>query len=83
MNLKLIMASLVVTLWGSLSGCASLSQQTTPEDMSIRPAYSNASMSYRQDSQYVGYGPRSNSVYFSHDGAIGYGGVNVYSYRGL
>ena len=84
MHTPLATRCLLLVLCGSLSSCAYISNEASADYTTIQSQNSSTSYPYEhQRSPYEGYGHPTNSIYFGHDAAIGYGGVNVYGYQGV
>ncbi len=84
MNTLLVKTCCILFLCGTLSSCAYVADETTTNYTDTQPDYKSNPYSYYQErSPYEGYGHPTNSIYFGHDAAIGYGGVNVYGYQGV
>ena len=67
-----------------LNGCAMNSSGLTSDYSTPHRAYSyDPVYDQSNNNDHFDDERNMNSAYFNHNGAIGYGGVDVYSYRGV
>ncbi len=82
MNAKIIIAMVLATVMGVLTGCTLNSDGPAPGYVDYTPGYYGYKVGYDGTANPdIGYGPNADDTDFNHDSAVGYGGVNVYDYN--
>lgn len=77
-NLLLIL----LTLFSS--GCAVKSSDVSDDSISTMVQSIDYPHPYQQNNNaYINYQRNIGGIYYNHNSAIGYGGVNVYNYQGV